>query len=268
MRGLTMRILLQFSLAAALFSSAAFADEWSKHFPITSRADLRVDTNDGAVTVRTWDRKEIEARVTTAGWRIRPDEVQVVDRQTGDRIELEVKRSRPHFAVDFGVRSIRIELQVPRDLRTDIRTGDGSVMVLGVHGETRVSTGDGRIEAHSLDGTLDARTGDGRIQVQGRFDLMNLHTGDGSIDAEASAGSKMSSEWSVRTGDGHVTLRLPVDFSAELDVRTDDGHIKSDLRVTPSTGSRGDHELRGKLNAGGPPLIIRTNDGSINLDRL
>ncbi|HUK42760.1 MAG TPA: hypothetical protein VLX11_17010, partial [Candidatus Acidoferrales bacterium] len=61
--------------------------------------------------------------------------------------------------------------------------------------------------------------------------------------------------------------RLPQSFSAELDVHTGDGHIDSDLPVT-ITGSRHENELRGKLNAGGLPLMIRTNDGSIRLERL
>jgi DUF4097 and DUF4098 domain-containing protein YvlB len=160
-----------------------------------------------------------------------------------------------------------VELQVPREIRTDIHTGDGSITVDGLHGETRLSTGDGHIEAERLDGILDAQTGDGRLRVRGRFDQLNLHTGDGSIEAEIESGSRMSSEWRVRTGDGHVTLRLPSNFSAELDVHTGDGHIDSDLPVTVS-GLRRENELRGKLNAGGPPLVVRTNDGSIRLERL
>ncbi len=118
-----------------------------------------------------------------------------------------------------------------------------------------------------MDGTLEAKTGDGSIHVGGRFDQLNLRTGDGSIEAEVGAGSKMSSEWSVRTGDGHVTLRLPEHFSAYLDVHTGDGHIQSDLPVSIS-GSIRRNELRGNLNAGGPALIVHTNDGSVRLERL
>jgi hypothetical protein len=253
------------SLAIAI-SGAALADNWSKTFPISGHPDLRVNANDGSVTIRTWDRKEIEARVTTVHWRI-PSDVQVVDHQTGDHVELEVRMPRHAFLFNLGQRSIQVELRVPRELKSDIRTGDGSIIVENLRGETRLSTGDGRIEATSLDGTLDAQTGDGRIITRGRFDMLNLHTGDGSIEAEVNNGSRITSEWSVRTGDGHVTLRLPASFSADLDVHTGDGHIQSDLPVTVS-GSRNDHELRGKLNAGGPPLIVRTNDGSIRLERL
>jgi DUF4097 and DUF4098 domain-containing protein YvlB len=254
------------SMAIAI-SGAASADDWSKTFQISGHPELRVNVNDGSVTIRTWDRKEIEARVTTVRWKI-PSDVQVVEHQSGDRVELEVRMPHRMFTLNFGQRmSIQVELRVPREIRSDIRTGDGSIIAENLRGETRLSTGDGRIEATSLDGTLDAQTGDGRIVIRGRFDMLNLHTGDGSIEAEANNGSRITSEWSVRTGDGHVTLRLPATLSADLDVHTGDGHIQSDLPVTVS-GSRNEHELRGKLNAGGPPLIVRTNDGSIRLERM
>lgn len=252
---------------AVAISGAARGDDWSKTFPISGRPDLRVNANDGSVTVRTWDRKEIEARVTTVRWKI-PSDVQVVEHQSGDHVEIEVRMPHHMFLLNFGQRSsIQVELRVPRELHSDIRTGDGSIIVENLRGETRLSTGDGRIEATALDGTLDAQTGDGRIVIRGRFDLLNLHTGDGSIEAEVNNGSRMTSEWSIRTGDGHVTLRLPAALAADLDVHTGDGHIQSDLPVTVS-GSHNEHELRGKLNAGGPPLIVRTNDGSIRLERM
>jgi len=259
----TLLLVLPVSIA---ISGAALADDWSKTFSISGHPDLRVSANDGSVTIRTWDRKEIEARVTTIHWRI-PSDVQVVEHQSGDHVELEVRMPHRMFELNFGQRSIQVELRVPRDLKSDIRTGDGSITVENLHGETRLSTGDGRIEATALDGMLDAQTGDGRIITRGRFDRLNLHTGDGSIEAEINNGSRISSEWTVRTGDGHVTLRLPSTLSADLDVHTGDGHIQSDLPVTVS-GSRNEHELRGKLNAGGPPLIVRTNDGSIRLEKM
>lgn len=249
-------------------SAPALADEWSKRFPVSGRPDLRVDANDGSVVVHIWDRKEIEARVTTTHWRI-PSDIQVVDRQSGDHVELELRMPRHHlFSLNLGHASIQVELHVPRELRSDIRTGDGNITVDSVHGETHLSTGDGRIDASSLDGSLEAKTGDGHVRVQGRFDILNLHTGDGSIEAEVAAGSKMTSEWTVRTGDGHVTLRMPAAFSAYLDVHTGDGHIQSDLPVTISGTRINEHELRGNLNAGGPALIVHTNDGSIRLEKL
>jgi len=253
-------------LVAAVASHPAKAAEWSKRFPVSGRAELRVEAGDASVLVHTWDRKEIEARVTTDRWKI-PAEIQVIDHQTGDRVDLEIRMPRHMFTLNFGHSSIQMELHVPRELRSDIRTGDGDITVDALHGETRLSTGDGHIDATALDGSLEAKTGDGRVRVEGRFDVLNLHTGDGSIEAAVAAGSKMASEWTVRSGDGHVTLRLPAAFAADLDVHTGDGHIQSNLAVTVSGARLNAHELRGKLNAGGPTLVVRTDDGSIRLEK-
>jgi DUF4097 and DUF4098 domain-containing protein YvlB len=258
---------IRVSLVAGLAVTVAAADEWSKRYTVSGKAELRVDTNDGSVNVRTWDRNEIEARVTTSGYRIAPSDVQVIDRQAGNRVEIEVRQPRRPFSVNFGHRWIRVELNVPRELRSNIHTGDGNISMDGVHGETQLNTGDGRIEAEALDGALDAQTGDGRIRVRGRFDALRLHTGDGSIEADIDRGSKVGAEWNVRTGDGHVTLRIADNLAADLDVHTGDGHITSDLTVT-ATGAFRDHDLRGKINGGGPPFIIRTNDGSVRLEKL
>jgi hypothetical protein len=142
-------------LLAAGLANTALADEWSKRFPVSGRPELRVQTDDGSVVVSTWDRKEIEARVTTARWKI-PADVEVIDHQTGDRVELEVRMRHHVFMLNFGNRSIRVELHVPRDLRSDIHTGDGSIRVEAVHGETHLQTGDGRIDVAALDGSLQA----------------------------------------------------------------------------------------------------------------
>jgi hypothetical protein len=105
------------------------------------------------------------------------------------------------------------------------------------------------------------------MDVRGRFELLDLRTGDGGIEAEAEAGSKMGGAWSLRSGDGGITLRVPADLSADLDAHTGDGHITVDLPVTVA-GSISNSTVRGKLGAGGPPLRVQTGDGSIRLQKL
>jgi hypothetical protein len=102
------------------------------------------------------------------------------------------------------------------------------------------------------------------MNVRGRFDVLDLHTGDGGIDAEVEPGSKVEAAWSLRSGDGGITLRLPEGLGADLDARTGDGHIVLDKPVTV-TGTVSPSAVRGKLGAGGPPLRVETGDGSIRL---
>ena len=252
-------------LVCAVAAHSAFAEQWSKTFHVGAKPELRVDTGDGNVTIRSANVPDIEARVLTSGWRIGPGEVTVTPRQSGDRVELEVKIPSRHL--DFGNRWVRIELQVPSQTATDIHTSDGNIRADGLHGNTRLVTHDGNIEGEGFDGALEATSGDGNIHVRGRFDGLNIRTGDGNVEAEARPGSRMAAGWSMHSGDGGVTLRLPDGFGASLDAHTRDGRITVDLPLT-ATGGVHEDSVSGKLNGGGPTLTIRTGDGSIHLARL
>ena len=71
------------TLAAALWQFQSYcreraavparADEWSKTYQVSGRADLHVTTGDGDVTITGTDQKQIDARVTTEGWKVRSE---------------------------------------------------------------------------------------------------------------------------------------------------------------------------------------------------
>lgn len=248
--------------AAAL---PVLADEWNKSFPVGAAPQLRIETTDANVILKTANIKTIEAHVYTKGWRIGPGDVHVFDHQTGDRVEIEVKVPTLHF--NLGNRSIRIEVQIPTSTKADVHTGDGNIRADGLRGPTRLITHDGNIDGDGFDGALEASSGDGNIRVKGKFSGLNLHSGDGNIDAEIAAGSRMAAAWSVNTGDGGVTLRLPDGFAADLDAHTGDGSITVDLPV-PGQDRKHENSFNGKLNGGGPTLTVHTGDGSVHLTRL
>ena len=249
----------------ALTASVTFADEWHKTFPVSGKPDLRIEVTDGSVSIRSSERNEIAARVTTQGWKIGDSDVRISEHQNGNRVEIDVRT--PRLNVSFGRHSVEVELLVPRELLAQIHSGDGKISAQDLKGELRFSSGDGSIEVDSIDGSLEAKTGDGHIRASGRWDRLDLQTQDGSVEADARAGSKMTGSWRVNTGDGHVTLRLPDNFAADIDVHTGDGKITIDFPVTTS-GSFGGSDVRGKLNGGGQTLVVRTGDGPVRLQRL
>ena len=251
----------------ALAASPARGDEWSHQYPVKGRPDLHVKTDDGSVRVETSAGAEIGARVTTEGWRIAPGEVTITESQTGDRVDIEVRIPRERSWFGLGHRSIAVVVRMPKQGDVEVHTGDGSITADGLQGEIRLHTGDGSIRAAGLSGRLKADTGDGSMTVRGRFDVLDLRTGDGGIDAAAEAGSKVESAWSLRSGDGSVTLRLPEGLGAELDAQTGEGSISLD-RPASVTGTIREHSVRGTLGPGGPPLQIYTGDGSIRLSGL
>jgi DUF4097 and DUF4098 domain-containing protein YvlB len=262
-----MKVLVSFlSLATlACLQPSARADEWNKHWSVGPNPELHVTAGDAAVIVEATESNAITATLTTRGWPIGSSGVRVSDHQSGNSVEIDIKVPSTHLS--FGNRSIRLEVRVPRELTANIHTGDGSIRLRGLHGPLRADTGDGSIQGEDLDGTLDANTGDGSVHIDGRFDIVQLHTQDGSVELKAQRGSKMQSDWRVQTGDGSVRVSLPSNLAADLELRTGDGHIHLDLPLTVN-GTQNEHEVRGKLNGGGPALTVRTGDGSISVGSL
>ena len=253
------------SALCAMAAAPMLADQWNKTFNVGAAPELRIETSDANVTLRAANVNTIEARVYTSGWKISPLDVHVTDHQTGDRVEIEVKVPQLHF--NLGNRWVKIEVQIPNATKTDVHTGDGNIRADGLRVPVRLVTHDGNIDGAEFNGALDASSGDGNIRVRGKFSGLNLRSGDGNIDAEVAPGSHMAGGWTVHTGDGGVTLRLPDGFAADLDAHTGDGRITVDLPLITEGGIHED-SLSGKLNGGGPVLAVRTGDGSVHLARL
>lgn len=255
--------LTRIALLAAATAAFCPAEEWTRSFEVGERPELRIETNDASVEIRRGAASRIDIRVVSTGWTLHgPDRVRITDRHAGARVDLEVML--PHLHWNIGSRSVRIEVNAPARLNADVRTGDGRIYVDGIAGVLRLNTGDGSIDAQRVDGSLDAVTGDGRIVARGRFDVVRVRTGDGSVDVEAQSGSKVTSPWRLSTGDGSVRLAAPSSLAADFDVHTGDGSIMSDLDLAVSGTVKG-RSLRGRLNGGGLPVTVRTDDGSIRL---
>lgn len=280
----------------------ANAEDVTKAYTVSGRPNVRVDTNDGSVTVTSGDTKEVRFRVEYQGYDLNKN-LRVDSRQDGDRVEL-IARVTGRWGISWGSNSrhLHIEVVMPRtgDLQVstgdgaveassldgnivistgdgsvkahalsgtvDLHSGDGSINVEGLKGDIKLRTGDGSVEARGLDGKVNADSGDGHIKLEGRFDSLNIRTGDGGVEAHANNGSRMNSAWNIRTGDGSVDMTLPGDLQANIDASTGDGHISLGMPVTVE-GSFSNSQIHGKMNGGGQSLVIHTSDGSIRLNK-
>ena len=242
----------------------ARADEWSKTYNLSGRPDLRVETSDANIRVTTWDQNTIEAKVITNRYKIGEDGIRVEEHQTGDSVEIEVRYPHHNFNIEWGQHRVDIIIQMPREGKVNLRTGDGKIDVAGLKGEMELHSGDGSESIDGVDGKLRATTGDGHIQANGRFDEVDLKTGDGHVDVRATSGSSVGANWRLETGDGSVSLEVPSNLAADVDLHTSDGHIDLDIPVA-AEGKIRTNEIHGKLNGGGSLLTIRTGDGSIHL---
>ncbi len=257
--------------------------------PLTGMPTVTVRVSNGSVQLRSWDRNEIlvdiERRAATL-----EDAKRIVVETSEDSGNVLIEQKNPRHSDDwihFGRSpSVRLTINVPRQLRVDVRTGDGAIDAMDltgsvqlrsgdgpirmqrVDGDISVTTGDGSVTARELGGTVAVATGDGSVEMSGRFEGLRARTGDGAISIDALPGSIMKSEWRVTTGDGGVMLRLPKEFNAEVDAHTGDGGIRTtgiDV-LTPQSREDGDRRnMRGRVGQGGEMLTVRTGDGSIDL---
>jgi len=251
-------------LALSVAVVSARAEEWSKTYNISGKPDLRVETSDANIRVTTWDQNKIAAQVITTHYKIGEGGIRVDERQTGDSVEIEVHYPHHNFNIGWESHRVDIIVQMPREGRVNLRTGDRKIDLAGMKGEMDLHTGDGSIKLDGVDGKLHATTGDGHIEANGRFDELGLKTGDGHVEVRAKNGSSLAAGWRLETGDGSVSLEVPGDLSADVDLHTSDGHIDLDMPVT-TEGKIRQNEIHGKLNGGGSLLTIHTGDGSIHL---
>lgn len=283
-----MRHAVPAGLALALLAAPSHAAPrvWDQAWDVPTRPDVHVRTDDAHVRIHAGPagrvRAHVEYELKRWGVVIGSSQPTVVFERKGDEIWITLHDPSGLGVIGGMDERFTVDVTVPPEVRLAVRTSDGAtdceplsgrftfeasdgaIRAHGLKGEIEVSSGDGRVILDELDGRLRARTQDGHLSASGRFDALDLGAGDGRVDAFVRAGSRMASPWSVETGDGAVSLKIPHDLAALLDARTRDGHISVQLPIDLE-GLHPRRQLVGELNGGGPSLRIRTGDGSITL---
>lgn len=257
-----------------------------KRFTVSGVPDVRLTTFDGGIEIRSWDGADVLVEIEKRGpTQEAIADLQVTSQQKGSVIELEVKAPKRETFTGVGFHqtaTARLVVSLPRrsdvrartgdgsiridrvEGRIELRTGDGSIRATDVAGELTLDTGDGSVTVEDAQGRLNLSTSDGGVNVSGRLDALKLRTGDGSVVCRVEAGTTMTEDWDITTGDGGVSVYLPADFAGEIDAHTGDGHIVNDLSIAmPEHNER--RTVRGRIGTGGRLLRIRTGDGSIRL---
>jgi hypothetical protein len=139
-------------------------------FSVSGAPSVIIETFDGSITVRTWEKPEVLFTTEKRGG----DEkflqgVKVKSRQSGEEIRISAEFDIAHgrrLANSVSVRAAaNLDVYVPRNSRVRATTADGAIKVEGVTGEVEV------------------RTGHGSISLDGEFAALNAFTGEGPISA-------------------------------------------------------------------------------------
>lgn len=264
--------------------------EWHKTYILSGEPSLLLDVADTGVEIQSCGEcRQIQVDLQLNNRKL--SDYSLEESQSGNTVAFKLKEK-----VHVGIHVVfhmahepHLIIKTPSRLHLDAHTGDGSITASGLQGDLtlhtsdgsidiydvagtlRLNSSDGNIRIHNANGVLEARTSDGHLNVDGRFSSLQVHTSDGNLDLTLSEGSQLTAASRVESSDGRVTVHLPHSLSADLDIHTSDGKIDCSLPLTMegyhSHGSS-QHDIRGKLNAGGPLLVIHTSDGNVTVASL
>lgn len=286
-----LRSLALLAAAPVLAASIAHADpDWAKTYAVSAQPSLTVTSGDSSVEIASCGAcREIRIRVE---WRdFHASSFILAESQTGNHVDFSL-REKMGFGIhlNFGNRRApRVTVETPQNLDLQARTSDGALLVNGVSGNLQLRTSDGSltagdvsgalsltssdgsIQVHDASGTVESHSSDGSVHIAGKFSGVQVKGSDGAMDIALEPGSRLTRASSIEASDGSVAIHLPRSLAADLEVHTGDGNVQCDLPLSMDgynsaiTGKKG---LRGKLNGGGVPLTIHTQDGSVIISAL
>jgi DUF4097 and DUF4098 domain-containing protein YvlB len=163
------------------------------------------------------------------------------------------------------------------DIRAEAVTGSfkattfgGDIRVGSVTGDARLETSGGDVVVRAASGAVTARTGGGDIVVKKVRGPVTARTSGGSITCEITGTGGPGGDLSTSGGD--VTVTLPANYKADVDIHVTGTDLDSDAIVSQfpevAVSRRSGHLTgEGRLNGGGPRLVIRSTGGVVTIKK-
>ena len=212
------------------------------------------------------------------------DGVKVTVRWTGGRNDRDRQKVRLNFRIAMP-RKFNLDLRTIGSGRVDDLDGTvkavmigGSLKLKNVGGAVTAKTeggslsvGDvgGDLEAKAEGGSIDAGRVNGRVVALAEGGSVSIKEAIDSIEAKAEGGSVAAyiskqprSDSKLIAEAGNVELRLPESIAVNIDASCSAGRLSSDFSLN---GHQDDERLRGKINGGGPLVMVRASAGNIYL---
>jgi len=280
-------------------NSDRFKEDFSYSYAMKPGGRLFLESFNGAVEVRGWDKDSIEITGTKYAATedvlkqmkidisAAPDSVRVrlirpMERRNncGARFIVRLPKNVTLDRVESSNGSIRAEnLQGSARLKTS----NGSINIWELQGDVDADTSNSAIEVGHFQGAANLRTSNGRIKADGIRGAFEGTTSNGGIDVsieELAPGKPMRlntsnssinatlEKWNqndiyAESSNGSINLRLPQGVSARLKADTSNGSVSSDFEVTVS--SKGKTHIEGTIGSGGPNITLDTSNGNIRL---
>jgi DUF4097 and DUF4098 domain-containing protein YvlB len=213
--------------------------------PLPAGGTVRLKTFSGRVNI-TGGSSQVVIKAVRRATRDRLDDIKLEITQSGNIIDIDANHRVVERRNDNVVET-DFDIQVPSQVKLDLRTFSAPITVVNVAGDLVVEGFSSDIQLTDVSGPKKVKTFSGGVTVQAK----NWADGD---------------DMNVNTFSGDVTLRLPDNARGNLTFDSFSGNFNSDLPITLS--SAGKRNFRGALNGGGnTDFRLNTFSGSVRIQR-
>ena len=207
---------------------------------------VRLKTFSGRVNITGTSGNQVVVKAVRRASRERLDDIKLEITQSGNTIDIDANHRVVERRNDNVVET-DFDIQVPSQVRLDVRTFSAPVTINGVSGDLVVDGFSSEVRLTDVAGPMRVKTFSGGVTVEAR----SWSDGDA---------------LNVNTFSGDVTLRLPANARGDITFDSFSGSFNSDLPVTLSSSSK--RNFRGTLNGGGGTNFrLNTFSGSVRIQR-
>jgi len=146
-----------------------------------------------------------------------------------------------------------------------VKTSGGGIEVSGGTGSFDGNTSGGPVAVKDFRGSVEVKSTGGGITIENVAGKVEGRTSGGAIAARFT--SPLSEEVKLATSGGGVTLRVAEKSAFDLDASTSGGSVSCDLPL-PDSDKPSHNRLKGPVNGGGKPVVLRSGGGSIQVRKL
>ncbi|HKV90931.1 MAG TPA: hypothetical protein VJW20_00130 [Candidatus Angelobacter sp.] len=258
-------------------ASAQQPESFQRTFNIASGGTLQVDNYKGTIHVTGSESNQVVVEVTKrfegndADRKWWMENVQINFHNSNDRVAVEVKYPQQNCTFcwpdhDFTA-AVELEIRVPRQINVMLESYKPDIKVASVQGDIRIKSYKSPISIDSSTGSIHVDTYKDTVKLNNVTLRGPLEIKSYKADAEVNARA-LGEMATLENEKGTIVLRVPQNTGLDVDYeggRRSDFH--SDFPLNMQSG-RLDHSVHGTINQGGAKLRLRTERGSVSLEKL
>jgi DUF4097 and DUF4098 domain-containing protein YvlB len=235
------------------------SEVFNETYDVGPGAVLKVLNTSGGVSIRVWDRDQVEVYALKETRHGKKDlDNSIIKITAGKTMVIETEhRNRIHGSVTYSIK-------VPREVIVDqVDSINGDIVIMGTMGNTTMTSVNGDIIVDEVDGWVDADTTNGDIDIR-RTGLLNATSIDGRVTVHI---PDLIRDIQIQSTNGDVKAYLDADLDVDIEASTSYGMVEvHDLQITLKKSSK--TRVEGVMGNGGYILDIKTTTGSIDLLKL